>query len=338
MKVQVERTLEATSTRQDQRKKTRGRVNIWAESLALPFFWVILVLAFTLLEPNKFLTLSNISNILGSNSVLLVVTLAALIPLMLGDFDLSVGAVSGLSAMVVALLNAQHNVPIVVSCLIAIVVGVAVGAVNAIFVVGFGNDTFIVTLASGTIATGIVYEISQSNTVSLTSMSLSQWTFLHNLFGIPLEFYYGLALVIVLWYWSRMTSLGQQALFVGQSRDVARLSGIGVRRLRTGGFMLAGFLAAISGILAAGMSGSADPTSGPALMLPAFAAAFLGTTSIQPGRFNAIGTVIAVYFLATGVSGLQLLGAQNSIQDLFYGGALITAVTLSGLVRRRRTS
>lgn len=314
-----------------------GRAGAWAESLALPLFWVVLVVTFAWLKP-QFLTAGNISNILGSNSVLLVVTLAALVPFMLGDFDLSVGSVSGLSAMVVAVLNGQYDVAMPLACAAALGAGAVLGGLNAVFVVGFSNDTLIVTLASGTIATGIVYVISNSTTVSLTSMSLTQWTFLHALFGVPLEFYYGMLLVLVLWYLSRMTALGQQVLFVGQSREVARLSGIRVGRLRSGGFLAAGVIAAISGILAVGMNGASDPTSGPSLLLPAFAAAFLGTTTIQPGRFNPLGTAIAVFFLASGVSGLQLLGAQNYIQDLFYGGALITAVTLSGLVRRSRAT
>ncbi|MBX5467222.1 MAG: ABC transporter permease [Firmicutes bacterium] len=316
----------------------RGRGARWLESAGLPLFWAILVAGFTALRPQTFLTASNIANILGSNTVLLVVTLAALLPLVLGDFDLSVGAVSGLAAMVTAVLNAEAHWALLPSCLAACGVGMAVGAINAIFVVGFGNDTFIVTLASGTIATGLVYEISNSNTISGLSPALSQWTFLHTILGVPLQFYYGLGLVALLWYLLRWTPLGQQAIFVGQSREVARLQGIPVPWLRAAGFIGAGLLAACAGLLAVGMMGAADPSSGPSLLLPAFAAAFLGTTTVEPGRFNVLGATIAVYFLATGVAGLQLLGAQNYIQDVFYGGALITAVTVSGLVRRRLSS
>ena len=72
-------------------------------------------------------------------------------------------------------------------------------------------------------------------------------------------------------------------------------------------------------------------------MLPAFAAAFLGSTSIVPGRFNAWGSFAAVYFLVTGIYGLSLMGIQVFIQNLFYGGALIIAVALSILVRRSET-
>ncbi|MGH7108899.1 MAG: ABC transporter permease [Stellaceae bacterium] len=115
---------------------------------------------------------------------------------------------------------------------------------------------------------------------------------------------------------------------------MARLSGLAVGRLRFGALVAGGVLAAIAGVLYAGTSGSADPNSGDSFLLPAFAAAFLGSTTIVPGRFNAWGAFAAVYFLVTGINGLSLLGIQVFIQDLFYGGALIIAVALSILVRR----
>lgn len=73
-------------------------------------------------------------------------------------------------------------------------------------------------------------------------------------------------------------------------------------------------------------------------MLPAFAAAYLGATAISPGRFNPVGSMIAVYLLVTGITGLSILGIDTFVQDLFYGGALVIAVALSQLVRGREES
>ena len=94
-------------------------------------------------------------------------------------------------------------------------------------------------------------------------------------------------------------------------------------------------ISAFAGVLYAGTLGAADPTSGLSFLLPAFAAAFLGATTIIPGRFNPIGSIAAVYFLVTGITGLQLLGVQTFVQQLFYGGALILAVALSQAARPR---
>jgi ribose transport system permease protein len=116
---------------------------------------------------------------------------------------------------------------------------------------------------------------------------------------------------------------------------VSRLSGINVGHVRWGALATSAFVASIAGIFYAGSLGGADPTSGLAFLLPAFAAAFLGATAIQPGRFNPIGTFVAVFFLVSGITGLQLLGADSFVQQLFYGGALILAVALSQIVRRK---
>ena len=92
----------------------------------------------------------------------------------------------------------------------------------------------------------------------------------------------------------------------------------------------------IAGIMQAGVVGAADPGGGPPYLLPAFAGAFLGQTVINPGRFSPWGVFVATYFLVTGITGLQLLGGAGWVQDVFYGGALVIAVTLAQLVARRR--
>jgi len=312
------------------------RSSTWMESLALPAIWIVLIIVFAIAEPGSFLSSENAANVFGSNAALLMVAIAALLPFVVGDFDFSVGAVSGLSAMIIADLNVNHHVGIVLACLIGVAIGLATGGINAAAILTFETDPFIITLATGTIATGVVYAISDSDTVAGTSQGLTQIVFNDELLGIPLEFYFGLAIVAIAWYWMRLTPSGQRALFVGQSREVARLTGIRVKRVRASTFLASGLIAGLSGVIAVGAAGSADPSSGPALLLPAFAAAFLGMTTIEPGRFNAIGTTIAVFFLATGVDGLQLLGVQDWIQDIFYGGVLVIAVTASRLLQRQR--
>ena len=141
---------------------------------------------------------------------------------------------------------------------------------------------------------------------------------------------------LLIWYVFEYTALGRRILFVGRGREVARLSGIDTDRMRRGCLIASSFLGALAGVLYAGTQGAADPVSGTSYLLPAFAAAFLGSTSILPGRFNPWGSTIAVYFLVTGITGLVFLGFSSFIQDMFYGGALILAVTLSQLVRGRQ--
>src|SRR4029079_3186711 len=109
-------------------------------------------------------------------------------------------------------------------------------------------------------------------------------------------------------YWFEFTPMGRRLLFVGRGRNVARLSGISVKRVRFGALVASGVFAAFAGIVYDGSLGGSNPTAGDAYLRPSFASAFLGATSIQPGRFNPWGTIIAVYFLGTGITGLQLMG------------------------------
>lgn len=307
------------------------------EALALPIAWAVIVVIFGVLRPSTFLTTQNLSSILSSQAVLVVVTLGLMIVIVGGDYDLSVGAVVGLSTMIIAILNINQSIPVGWAILAALAAGLAVGFVNGFFIVVIGIDSLIVTLGMGTFVTGIVLWVSHSNTFSGVSQVLVNAVIVYRVLGIPLAFYYAMIIAAIVWYILQYTPGGRRLLVVGRGPEVARLSGINVRRVRWFTLMMASFIASLAGVLYAGTTGSAGPSSGLELLLPAFAAAFLGQTTVTPGRFNAGGVVIAVYFLVTGTTGLQLLGAESYVQNLFYGATLILAVAFSQVVRRRRS-
>jgi ribose transport system permease protein len=305
----------------------------YGQQYGLIIAWATIVGVFGILRPTTFLTSANFSTIAGSQAVLVILVLGMIFPLTAGDFDLSVASVLTLSAMTVVLLNVNHHWPIGLAISVGILTGVAIGFVNGGLVVLLRMDPFIATLGTGTVLSGVIEWISGSQTIAGVSGELVRGV-TNNLFGIPLAFYYGLVLCVVIWYIFRYTPTGLRLLFVGRSRAVSRLSGVNVDRVRWGALTVSGAFAGGAGVAYAGMLGAADPSSGQAYLLPAFAAAFLGATTISPGRFNPWGSFIAVYFLVTGITGLQLMGAQVYIQNLFYGGALLIAVGLSRLARR----
>lgn len=305
------------------------------ESYALLIGWAVLIAVFATLIPDTFFTWRTFSTLFGSQAVLVVLSLALMVPLISGDFDLSSASTLVFSAMVVAVLNARLGVPVGAAIAVAMLTGLIIGALNAWFVLYFRIHSLIVTLGIGTFLNGLTLWISSSNTISGVSMSLVQVVVIQRFLGIPLAFYYGLAMAGALWYYLQFTIGGRRLLFVGRGREVARLNGVAVDRVRAKAFIACGLLSAFAGVLYAGMSGSANPSSGLSLLLPAFAAVFLGATSITPGRFNPMGTLLSVYFLITGITGLTMLGAESYVQSLFYGGALVVAVALSQLVRNR---
>lgn len=307
-----------------------------AEEYGLLGAWALLVLGFGLFAPTM-LTWPPYAAMFGLNAIIVVLTLALIVPLTAGDFDLSVASTLTLSAMLVAILNVKAGLPIAAAVLIALGVGALVGAINAFFVLYFRIHSLIVTLGVGYFLNGVVLWVSNSAVVFGVSLTpLIKLVFSTKLLGVALQFWYALILTIVLWYVFEYTAAGRRLLFVGRGREVARLSGVKVERVRAISLIVSGLIAAFAGVLYTGMRGSADPSSGLSFLLPAFAAAFLGSTAISPGRFNAWGAFVAVYFLSTGILGLNFLGADSFVQNLFYGGGLVIAVAISQLVRKRQ--
>jgi ribose transport system permease protein len=316
-------------------RSARSLIARYGERLALPFAWLVVIVSFSIVASDRFPTSRNLGSILGTQSALFILALAALLPAMSGDLDLSLGFVGALGAMVMSVLNTQHDVGIVPAALIAVLIGAACGLFNGFVVVKLKTEPFIMTLGTGAVFNGLMLWVSDSNTVTGVARSLSTWTYGTRVWVIQVQFFYALAIMLFIWWVAEHTPLGVRWLFVGKSREVARLSGINADLIRWGSFTAAGALAGFAAVVFVGNSGSMSPTSFSPFLLPAYAAVFLGATTIRPGRFNPIGTMIAVLFLATGVSGLRITGQDDFTQQWFYGGSLVIAVAGSRYLRRR---
>jgi ribose transport system permease protein len=329
MVTQVSTPLEAPP------KPKRFKVGASIERFALVAVWLAIILVFSIMLPGIFLSWTNFSILFATQAPGAVLALALIIPLTAGDYDLSVGATLTTSAVTIGVLNAVYQVPIGVVVPIALVFGVVIGLVNAFFIVYVRIPSLVVTMGTTSVLTGVVQWMTNSSTIGGISPVLINLVARWRLFGISYAFYYVIAIAIVIWLVFEYTPLGRRILFVGRSREVARLSGIDVDRVRVGCLVASALLASVGGIVYAGLLGAADPFSGLNYLLPAFAAAYLGATAIIPGRFNPWGAVIAVYFLATGITGLTMLGIPLWVTSVFNGAALILAVTVSQFARGR---
>jgi len=297
--------------------------------------WILFVILYAILVPDTFLTAGAFRTIFGSQQALVFLTASLLCTIIVGEFvDMSVASTFGLSATLVTVLNVNHGVNVWVAAIIAIAATTVVGLVNALLIVKVGVNTIVVTLGMGTFLLGIGLWLSNLMPVSGLPSSFSQIA-LFEILGLPLSFYIGLVLMLGFAYVLAFTPLGRNMRFVGENREVSRLAGVRVTRVRMGAFVVAGLIAGIGGVIAAAGTGGFDPASSQAYLLPMFAATFLGTAVLFPGRFNPIGTLIAIYFLATGVLGLQLLGATSWVSSVFYGGVLVIAVTLSTILNKK---
>lgn len=298
--------------------------------------WLIVIVVFSILRPEHFPTTANLRTILASQAVLLMVALALIVSLAAGEFDLSVGAVVGFASIIVAYLNGSLGWPIGLAIVIVLLIAAVFGAINAFLAVRVGVPSIIVTLGMGTLLTGVGLGLSGSRIISGVSSDFVQLVNRRILLGLPVTFYLGLVIAAIVWFVFQQTPLGRYLFFISESREVARLAGIRVNLIRGGSLIVTSTLAGLAGVALVGALGAADPTVGNSYLLPTFAAAFLGSTTIVPGRFNAVGTVVAVYFLVTGITGLQLMGFAGWIEQVFYGGSLVLAVTLSQLAGRDR--
>lgn len=303
---------------------------------AAPIVLVVLAVTFSILKPHTFATSDNATTIAQSQMVLLVIALGSLLPLIVGEFDLSVGYMACTSSFVAADLSSRHHSGAFVATIVALLVCLLVGIINAVLVVSVGISSFIATLGTGTVLGGYDLYISNGQTlfgnlpIYLTKIGTGDWL------GIPIIVYLGLAFAIVVYYVLEWTPLGRLMYATGASQEAARLTGVATGSVRAGALVLAPLIAGCGGLLELGLVGSASVAVGPGFLLPALAACFLGTTTDERGRFNVFGTIVAIFLIAVGVTGLEQLGIPSWVELVFNGGALITAVALTVLGRRLR--
>lgn len=295
---------------------------------ALLLVGIVLYVVFTILSPHTFFSAATFQVIVGGQTTVLLLAVAATVTLRCGDFDLSISAQMVLAGCLVGILFGKYHWPVGAAIVAALLVGLVVGTVNAFFVVIVGVDSLIVTLGMISLLTGLGNVISGSNLVAsmphaLTTLSRTKFL------SLPTAVWIAWGAALIVWYVYEYTPIGKYMAFIGGSRPAAALAGINVSRVRFGSYIAAGLLSSLAGILLAGTLGAMDPGSSGAFLLAPFSAAFLGATAIQPGRFNIMGTLVGLYVLAIGIQGLNLIGVQGWISDVFYGGALLVAVSFA---------
>lgn len=305
------------------------------EKYAVVAVWV-LIIAFFSWRSDTFGSLSTVKLILSTQTVILIATLGVMLSLAVQEFDLSIGSVVGFGGCLVTVLDGVLGWAPGPAILVTLVVCAAFGAFNALLSVYAGVPSIIVTLGTGTLLAGITLGITDSKVITGISAKTVRFMTSSFLFGIPAPFFAGVLLCLVAWFVLQHTPLGRRMIFVAENREVARLAGLRVNLIRAGALVATSFFGGLAGIVLAGTNGAANPQAGSYYLLPAFAAAFLGSTTIVPGRFNAWGAFVAVYFLTTGITGLQYLGYAGWPEQVFYGGSLVAAVTLSQLAGHRR--
>jgi ribose transport system permease protein len=239
-----------------------------------------------------------------------------------------------MSASLVAYLTTAGGFSVSSAILVVLLAALVTGAVTAFFVVKVGIHSFIVTLGVGTVVTGVAIGLAGTTTIGGVPRGLTD-AFRTRILGIEAAFFVMLAVALIGWVLLQKMPLGRNIFFTGEAPTAAALAGIRVSALRVGSLLTSSVLAACAGVMLVGQIGAASPTIAAPYLLPAYAAAFLGATAFTPGRFNVWGTLWAVYLLAVGTVGFQVLGFSSWVTDVFNGAVLVVAVAFSKIFGRQ---
>jgi ribose transport system permease protein len=315
----------------------RVRAALSFTNISAVYIAVALFVLFALWVPQTFLTASTWHSLFANSSLTALVAIAVTIPLSAGVFNLAVGTEVGMAAILAAWLIEKQHLGLVPALVLTLAAGCAIGAMSGALIVRAKIDSFIATLGMSSILLAMTSWVSGDQQILDLPQSFQNLA-TNKLLGFTYPVWIMLAVGVVVWYVMQWTPTGRRLYATGGNPNAARLAGVPTSRVIVLALVGCGAIAALAGLLTSGQLGVGDPTVGPGYLLPAYAAAFLGSTQFHGGRYNVWGAVIAVYVLAVGVKGLQLAGAPVWIPDLFNGVALLIAVGMSKYQRTARRS
>lgn len=304
---------------------------------------LLIVVFFAINLPDTFLTARNLLNISQQISMLAVVAVTMTVVMVMGDFDLSVGAMASLAGVVAAtLFLAGWSIPAAV--LVALLVGLAGGLFNGIMVSMVGILPFVATLATLTLFSGIAFIVSDGRTIFGRDIPDAFGDFarggpvLANVDDRALVFpnltIVAILIAFLVWVVLEQTSYGRRLYAIGGNSEAARLAGLPVVGLRLSAFAFTGLGAAMAGLMYASRVASANPTQGDGLMLSAIAAVFLGMTITRDGQPRVLATLAGVAILGVLDNGLTQMRFDSYVREVLVGAIILLAVGLSALSRR----
>jgi ribose transport system permease protein len=295
---------------------------------------VVTFVVFCVLRPDTFPTGDNLKVLLAQMAPVAIVAFGLTVVLVMGDFDLSIVGIIGLSSAVIISLMSKSDVPMGLALVIGIVLAIAMGLLNGGLIAGIGASSFIITLAAGQVFSGVELEITGGQTIfdNIPQAYLNIAT--TDILGLASAVWIMLAVFVIIYLLLNQTQLGRYMYAIGGNAEAARLSGISVKRVRTLGFIITALCSMVAAVILTSRAGAYSNEVGTSFFLPTYAAVFLGAAVLRPGTFNLLGTLIGAVFLEVISNGLTLLSLSNAIVLIVQGAILAGAVLLATLQRR----
>ena len=320
-------------------RKARFDLPAWLARFGTLASLALLLIVFSLARSDVFPTVDNLLNIMNQVSILGTMAFGLTVCLVMGLFDLSIAAMATLGGYVATFLLVQYpdTIGVPEAVLISLAVAAVIGVFNGLIVSYLGISAFIATLATGSIITGAMLGISNSKTI-ITGIP-DEFLIIGQgaLFGISNPIVIMLAIGVILWLLLEHTQLGRHLYAIGGSAEASRLSGIAVKRYAPIALAICAVCAALGGLMAASVLGAGRPQGvGDTYLLNAFAAVFIGASSLRPGKFHIVGTFIGVMLIGIINNGLSVMGVPTYWQYIVQGVLLIIALFSAGLLTMRR--
>lgn len=313
------------------KKKTSGGIKKLLARSEMTVILAVLVLGMIFsVFSSSFLTSYNLFNMSRTATIYIFIALGQAAVVIVGGMNLALGYMGGLTVVITGYTMEIMGFPAVVSVIAGLLVGVATGLVNGIIITKLKLNSFVATLATSFIYTGLINGISQGNPYNEIPDGftvIGRGGFL----GIPYLLWLAVVVLIVLAYFFRFTVTGRRYLATGGNQEAARLSGVNTDKMVILANVASGVFAAIAGILWISRTGSAQPSTGGDWMVTSFAVAVIGGTLLKGGVFNSVGVFFASFLIVMVRNGLVMLQANVYFEQAYLGLILLLAVSLDSI-------
>jgi ribose transport system permease protein len=301
------------------------------EVLIMPLFLAFLAMIFTLIEP-RFLTGSNLSNLLRQSAILALAAFAQTLVIVSGGIDLSTGASAALVTMITAMVSKAYGIPLGFSA--GLLLGSFLGLINGVLVAYFNIPPFIATVGMFIYARSFAWYIGGGLPIELMPPG---YEFLGSgyIVGIPMSIIVVLAFLPIVHFLLSNTQFGRYLYAIGGNENASHLSGVRVKRYRMLAYVLSGFLAGVTGLVLTSRVISGQPGIATGLEFQAIAAVAIGGVSLGGGEGNVFRAMIGTLIMSTISNGLNLANVSSYYQQIALGIIMVLAVAIDNIQRGR---
>jgi len=300
------------------------------------FIALLLLSGFFGLMTGRFFTVRNFFGVLRQTSTIGIMAIAMTILITSQEFDLSVGSVYALNAVIAGLLVRDAGINIWLAALICIGVAIIIGIINGLITVKFGIPSFIATLGTMMLFRGFALVLADGWPISGLPESSFFRVFGGRVWVIPMQVVWFIVIALVGYVVLQKSKFGYQVYATGGNREAAELSGINTNKVKIIGFILTSCAATISALTSLGYLGSISPTQGEGYELMVIAASVVGGTNLFGGAGTILGAFLGASIIGIVRNGLVLMGTGAYWQQALIGLVIVVAVIVNVQIAKQR--